>query len=128
MIPGKRYAIRSKKFDASKMKQWRSFLKKNEKRKEKFRKMETTTTIIHPPKVSGYEKKLFFLGYQLFATNLRNTLKRNKLHSARFECNEVSFLFPFYDQFKRPLSQKAAGSPAAPAGCYLRRSMAIVAR
>ena len=29
--------------------------------------METTTTIIHPPKVSGYEKKLFFLGYQLFA-------------------------------------------------------------
>ena len=57
--------------------------------------METTTTIIHPPKVSGYEKKWFFLGYQLFATNLRNTLKRNKLHSARFECNEVSFLFRY---------------------------------
>ena len=37
--------------------------------------METTTTIIHPPKVSDYEKKLFHLGYQLFVTNLRNTLK-----------------------------------------------------
>ena len=38
--------------------------------------METTTTIIQSPKVSGCEKKkLFHLGYQLFVTNLRNTLK-----------------------------------------------------
>ena len=78
--------------------------------------------------MSSYEKKLVYLVYQLFATNLRNTVKRNKLHSARFECNEVSFLFPFYDQSKRLLSQKAASSAAAPAGCYLRKSMAIVAR